>query len=181
MKPQSSLHGLMAEFLTAEEILAATRAARAGRLSGDGRLHAVSGRGVGGTAWHAALEDSVAGAVRAACLVPRSGSSCSIFPWRVDYRLNVAGRPYNSWPVFIPITFEVLVLVAAFAAALGMFYLNGLPRPHHPVFNVPQFARASQDRFFLCIEAADPQFDPQAVARFLTGLAGHGEIVQVEH
>ena len=66
----------------------------------------------------------------------------------VDYPFNVGGRPYNSWPVFIPVTFELLILVASFSAFLGMLFLNGLPRPNHPVFNVPRFARASQDRFF---------------------------------
>ena len=80
----------------------------------------------------------------------------------IRYTFNVGGRPYNSWPVFIPITFEMLILVGALAAFLGMMLLNGLPRPHHPVFNVPQFARSSQDRFFLCIEATDTQFDRQA-------------------
>jgi hypothetical protein len=99
----------------------------------------------------------------------------------VDYPVNVGGRPLNSWPVFIPITFEVMVLVAAFAALLGMFFLNGLPRPHHPVFNVPRFARASQDRFFLCIEATDPRFDPQGTRQFLAGLHPLGDVMEVPH
>ena len=73
------------------------------------------------------------------------------------------------------------MLVGAFAAFLGMLFLNGLPRPHHPVFNVPQFGRASQDRFFLCIEATDPQFDRQATAQFLAGLGPHGEVIEVPH
>ena len=97
----------------------------------------------------------------------------------INYTFNVGGRPYNSWPVFIPITFELLILVGALAAFLGMMFLNGLPRPHHPVFNVPQFARSSQDRFFLCIEATDPQFDRQATAEFLAALNPHGEVIEV--
>jgi hypothetical protein len=98
----------------------------------------------------------------------------------VDYPFNVGGRPGNSWPVFIPITFEVMVLVAAFAALLGMLFLNGLPRPHHPVFNVPQFARASQDRFFLCIEATDAHFDRERTRQFLMGL-NPTEVMEVPH
>ena len=97
----------------------------------------------------------------------------------IDYPFNVGGRPYNSWPVFIPITFEVMVLVGSFGAFLGMMFLNGLPHPHHPVFHVPQFARSSQDRFFLCVEATDPRFDRVATAEFLATLAPHGEVIVV--
>ncbi len=97
----------------------------------------------------------------------------------INYPFNVGGRPYNSWPVFIPIAFEIMVLGGAFGAFLGMMFLNGLPHPHHPVFNVPQFARSSQDRFFLCIESTDPQFDHLATAEFLASLGPHGEVIVV--
>lgn len=89
--------------------------------------------------------------------------------------LNIGGRPYNSWPYYIPITYELVILFAALTALIGMIVLNGLPRPYHPVFNVPEFVRASQDRFFLLVEAGDPKFaageDDKSTRRFLERLA----------
>jgi hypothetical protein len=84
--------------------------------------------------------------------------------------MNIGGRPYHAWVSFIPPAFELTILFAAFAAVFGTLALNGLPQPYHPVFNAPRFDRASQDSFFLAIEAADPKFDAVRTRQFLASL-----------
>jgi hypothetical protein len=89
------------------------------------------------------------------------------------YPLNVGGRPYNSWPNFIPITFELTILIASLTAFISVFIFNRLPELHHPVFNTPEFSRASIDRFFLLIEADDPMFNLARTQTFLKGLGAY--------
>jgi predicted MFS family arabinose efflux permease len=88
----------------------------------------------------------------------------------INYPINIGGKPLNSVPMWVPITFETTVLLAALTGVLAMILLNGLPAPYHPLFNVAEFARASQDRFFLAIEATDPRFDMTQTRRFLESL-----------
>jgi hypothetical protein len=98
----------------------------------------------------------------------------------VAYPLNVGGKPLNAWPMFIPVTFETTILAAALSAVLGMLALNGLPMPYHPVFNVPRFALASRNRFFLVVEARDARFDMERTREFLHTL-GAREVTTVAH
>jgi hypothetical protein len=98
------------------------------------------------------------------------GYGLEVWTQAIAYPMNIGGRPAISWPQFIPVTFETTVLGAALTAFVAMWALNRLPMPYHPVFNVPAFARASTDRFFLCIEATDVKFDPQGTRRFLESL-----------
>ena len=109
-----------------------------------------------------------------------SGFALCYWVSTIAYPLNIGGRPYNSWPSFIPVTFELTILFASFAAVLSMIGLNGLPMPYHPTFNVPSFLRASQDKFFLAIEATDPKFDRTKTFEFLKSL-GPREINEVQN
>jgi hypothetical protein len=169
MQAEASLYGLMAEFESAADLLAAARRAFE---EGYRRMDAYSPFPVHGLAEALGFERT-----RVPLLVLIGGLAGGIGGYYlqywisvIDYPLNVGGRPFHSWPAFIPVTFELTVLAAALAAVLGMLALNGLPRPYHPVFNVPAFAQATRNRFFLCIEAADPRFDASRTKRFLEGL-----------
>jgi hypothetical protein len=167
----SRLYGLLVEFTAPWQLL---DAARRVRLAGYRRFDAFSPYPVEGLAIELGHKKSV---------IPRlvlagglagtfAGFAMQYYSMVFDYRFNSGGKPFNSWPAFIPITFELLVLVASFTAVIAFLFLNGLPRLHHPLFDVPQFARAGQDRFFLCIEADDPLFDRVATQTFLATLAG---------
>jgi len=98
----------------------------------------------------------------------------------IYFPINIAGRPLHSWPMYIVITFELTVLFAALSAVFGLLAVCGLPMPYHPTFNVPRFALASRNRFFLCIEAVDPLFDRKATVIFLESLEAR-EVSEVAH
>jgi hypothetical protein len=109
-----------------------------------------------------------------------SGYLLQYFVTVIYYPLNIGGRPLHSWPAYIVITFETTILLSALACVLGLLGLCGLPMPYHPVFNVPRFAMASRNRFFLCIEAEDPLFDHEGTCEFLEKLEAI-EVSEVAH
>jgi len=102
-----------------------------------------------------------------------------VFVHYIDYPLNIGGRPYLSWISFVPPAYELTILLAGFTAVFGMLFLNGLPRPYHPVFNVPRFALATREKFFLLIESADDKYDYEETKSFLEGLKPQ-EVFDVE-
>ncbi len=160
------LYGLMAEFESPTELLAAARGAYE---SGYRKMDAYTPYPM-----HELTEALGIKPTKLPWLVLAGGilGCCSAlfmmwFSATIHYPLNVGGRPLASWPMFIPITFEVTVLFASLAAVFGMLGMNGLPMPYHPVFNAPRFALASRDRFFLCIEVADPNFALEKTSLFL--------------
>ena len=164
-----TLYGLMAEFETPGALVAAAEKAR---LAGYRKLDAYS---------PIPIEE-----LNEALALPRTrlpklvfiggllgsiaGFALQYFSAAIAYPMNIGGRPFNSWPQFVPVMFETTVLGAALTCFIGMWALNRLPQPYHPVFNVPAFARASTDRFFLVIETIDPAFRPDETRKFLEGL-----------
>jgi hypothetical protein len=164
----SGLYGLMAEFASADALLAAAKRAREAGY----RIEAYSPFPVEGLAEAIGFEKT---RVPLATLLGgiAGGVGGFFLQWYtavIDYPENIGGRPLNSWPEFIPVTFETTVLAAAFAAMIAMLVANGLPRLRHPVFDVREFDLATRNRFFLCLRARGPGFEPAPARRFLEGL-----------
>lgn len=172
------LYGLMAEFDSATELVDAARATRdAGFIKTDAfspfPIHEMD-EALG-------IKRSILpllvffGGVAGLML----GISLQVFVHYIDYPLNIGGRPYLSWILFVPPAYELTILLAGFTAVFGMLFLNGLPRPYHPVFNVPRFALATREKFFLLIEAADDKYEYAETKAFMEGLKPQ-EVFDVE-
>jgi hypothetical protein len=169
MQSIAHLYGLLAEFDNADKLVAATQRARD---AGYRKMDAYTPYPVEGLAealdFHRTwvpplvLVGGIIGAV--------SGFALQYYVAVIAYPINVGGRPLNSLPMFIPVIFELTILIAALFAVFGMLALNGLPMPYHPLFNVPRFDLATRDRFFLVIHSSDAKFDLDATRRFLSEL-----------
>jgi len=172
-----SLYGLLAEFEQPEEVVEAARKAYA---AGYRQMNAYTPFPVEGLSQ--ALGQKPTALPWLVLLGGLLGGSAAYYMLYyasvISYPLNVGGRPLHSWPSFIPITFEMTVLGASFAAFFGMLALNGLPHPNHPLFAVPAFSLASRNRFFLCIQVRDPLFQLEQTRRFLEEMAPRVHEVQ---
>jgi len=174
----AGIYGLMAEFDNPNELVSAAKSTYA---AGYRKIDTFSPYPIE-EAWEAIGQKD-----RRLSLIVLAGglvgllSGLALQEWvhNLAYPLNIGGKPLNSWPMFIPVTFELTILFAALAGVIGMILLNGLPMPYHPVFNVARFEHASRDKFFLLVEAADPKFDRQQTRDFLNGLNA-SEINEVE-
>ncbi|MBV9612179.1 MAG: DUF3341 domain-containing protein [Acidobacteriaceae bacterium] len=162
------IHGAMAEFDTPEELLEACERARS---AGFRRMDAYAPMPVAGLAEAIGYKKNYVALCVLLGGIAGVAGGFGLLEWItvIAYPHNVGGRPLNSWPAYIPITFECMILLASLTALVSMLAMNGLPKPYHPVFNVPAFDRASVDRFFLCIESADPKFQGEDTLEFLRG------------
>lgn len=172
MEHRSHIFGVIAEFDTPEQLIHAVEKVRA---AGYHRYDAFTPFPVEGLAHAMGLKRNMVPFITLLGGLAGGLGGFGLQYWAagIAYPLNIGGRPLNSWPAFIPVTFEMTVLGAALCAVFGMLALNRLPQPHHPVFNVKRFVHATTDRFYVCIEARDPKFHIAETVRFLQGLNAH--------
>lgn len=177
MSEQPPIYGLLAEFEEAEALVHATHRARE---AGYRRMDAYSPFPIEELTEALGLRPTRLPwlVFMGGLLGTLTGYGLQYYASVIAYPLNVGGKPDHSWPAFIPVTFEMTILVASLTAVLGMLALNGLPQPYHPCFHVERFAHATRDRFFLSIEATDPQFDLKETREFMESL-GPREVNEV--
>jgi Protein of unknown function (DUF3341) len=166
---ENQLYGLMAEFDTTTEVV---NAAEKVRLAGYTKTDAFSPFPIHEMDEALGIKRSILPYLvfGGGLLGLFSGIGMQVFMSWYDYPIMVGGRPFLSWTAFIPPSYELTILFAAFAAVFGMLALNGLPQPYHPVFNVPRFALASREKFFLLIESQDEKFDYDETKSFMESL-----------
>jgi hypothetical protein len=173
-----AIYGLLAEFDGPNALLAAARRTRA---AGYKRFDVFSPYPIHGMDGAMGLKRSKLGWLVAGCALAGAAVAmgmqwyCNVY----DYPLITQGKPYFSWQAFLIVTFELTVLFSAFGAVGGMLLFNGLPRWYHPTLKHDRFVGASDNRFFLAIEAADPKYSPVETAGFLADL-GAGDVVPIE-
>jgi hypothetical protein len=172
------IYGLLAEFESPEEVLEAAHATKAAGYKAFDAYSPIPVEGLAeavGFEWTALPSIVLIGGI----LGGLTGFGMCYYANVISYPWNIGGKPPNSWPMWIAITFELTILGASLCAVLGMLALNGLPQPYHPLFNAERFALASTDRFFVCITADDKKFDLVQTRAFLETLHPHG-VVEVE-
>jgi hypothetical protein len=174
----AGLYGLLAEFDSADALLAAAQRVREAGFTKTDAFSPFPIHGLAeaiGFREHLVPKFVLAGGIAGAL----TGYGLEYWSSVIEYPMNIGGRPFHAWVSFIPPAFETTILFAAFTAAIAMIALNGLPQPYHPVFNAPRFSLASQDKFFLVIEAADPRFDLEGTRAWLARLHPR-EVVALE-
>jgi hypothetical protein len=173
MKQKSLLQGFLAEFVSPDEL---KNCARNAYREGFRKMDAYSPFPVEGLAEELGIHHSpMPAVVLTGGLI--GGIGGAFMQWGsavIDYPFNIGGRPFNSWPSFVVICFELTILFAGLFGVFGMLAVNGLPKPHHPLFNEPRFDRVTQDRFFLCIFVDDPKFDREKTWQFLETMNPEG-------
>lgn len=171
--PTNTLHGVMAEFDTAQEILDAARKTMA---QGFTKVEAYSPVPIEelNTVIHQKRTKLSQIVLAGGLTGMATGFALQYWASVIEYPMNIGGRPQASWITFIVPSYELTILFSALSAAIGMIVLNGLPQPYHPVFNVERFSMASSDKYFLVVESADPKFDQQATAEFLRSTGAKG-------
>jgi ActD protein len=179
MRVHGPIHGILAEFHSPHEVVEAAAKVHA---AGYTKVDAYSPYPIEelGEALHLHASRVPAIALAGGIVGALGGWALEYWAAVLEYPLNIGGRPLFSWPAFIVPAYETTILCAALGAVFGMLALNGLPQPYHPVFNVPGFALATRDRFFICIESRDPKFDRSRTKTFFESIGAH-VVSEVEH